>query len=54
MNPFVIEENEIHLLDLVAKLDDTARFMMKEQWGAITFPTGFGQDALSPKKMTVK
>ncbi|RWS26815.1 ATP-citrate synthase-like protein, partial [Leptotrombidium deliense] len=35
----------IYILDLAAKLDATAEFVCKQQWGEITFPPPFGRDA---------
>ena len=45
INPFVIFDDEIQILDLVARLDDTAEFQNQELWhlaGEIEFPTPFG------------
>ena len=41
INPFVMQGNKIELLDMVAKLDDTAGFMMTEEWGDVEYPTAF-------------
>jgi ATP-citrate lyase beta-subunit len=49
INPFVMQGNKIELLDMVAKLDDTAGFMMVEEWGDIEYPTAFGMEAKSPE-----
>lgn len=49
INPFVMQGNKIELLDMVAKLDDTAGFMMVEQWGSVSYPTAFGMEAKSPE-----
>lgn len=49
INPFVMQGNKIELLDMVAKLDDTAGFMMVEKWGDIEFPAAFGMEAKSPE-----
>ncbi len=49
INPFVMQGNKIELLDMVAKLDDTAGFMMVEEWGDISYPTAFGMEAKSPE-----
>ena len=49
INPFVMQGNKIELLDMVAKLDDTAGFMMVEQWGDVAYPTAFGMEAKSPE-----
>ncbi len=49
INPFVMQGNKIELLDMVAKLDDTAGFMMVEEWGDVEYPTAFGMEAKSPE-----
>lgn len=52
-NPFVLENNKVILLDLVAKLDDTAAFMMNKYWGSIDFPAPFGR-TLSKEENYIK
>ncbi len=42
-----MQDNKIELLDMVAKLDDTAGFMMVDHWGKIEFPMPFGMEAKS-------
>jgi len=54
INPFVMQDHKIELLDMVAKLDDTAGFMMVEEWGDIEFPTGFGMEEKSPEVLAVE
>ncbi len=54
INPFVMQGNKIELLDMVAKLDDTAGFMMVEEWGDVEFPTGFGMEEKSPEVLAVE
>jgi ATP-citrate lyase beta-subunit len=49
INPFVLQGNNVELLDMVAKLDDTAGFMMVDHWGDIEYPTAFGMEAKSPE-----
>jgi len=49
INPFVMQGTKIELLDMVAKLDDTAGFMMTEEWGDVEYPTAFGMEAKSPE-----
>ncbi len=49
INPFVMQGNKIELLDMVAKLDDTAGFMMVEEWGDVEYPTAFGMESKSPE-----
>ncbi|NKQ41163.1 MAG: ATPase [Sulfurovum sp.] len=54
INPFVMQGRTIELLDMVAKLDDTAGFMMVEEWGDVPYPTPFGMDAKSPEEEAVE
>ncbi|MBD3793626.1 MAG: ATPase [Campylobacterales bacterium] len=54
INPFVMQGNKIELLDMVAKLDDTAGFMMKEDWGDVEYPTAFGMEEKSPEVLAVE
>ncbi|SHO80763.1 ATP-citrate (pro-S-)-lyase, subunit 1 [hydrothermal vent metagenome] len=49
INPFVMQGNKIEMLDMVAKLDDTAGFMMVDEWGDIEYPTAFGMESKSPE-----
>ena len=49
INPFVMQGNKIELLDMVAKLDDTAGFLMRDEWGDVEYPTAFGMEAKSPE-----
>jgi len=44
LNPFVIKGKDIFLLDAVARMDDTAEFVMKDKWEGIEYPTSFGMD----------
>jgi len=52
INPFVMQGNKIELLDMVA--DDTAGFLMVEEWGDVEFPTGFGMEEKSPEVLAVE
>jgi ATP-citrate lyase beta-subunit len=54
INPFVMQGNTIELLDMVAKLDDTAGFMMVEEWGDVEYPTAFGMEEKSPEVLAVE
>ncbi len=54
INPFVMQGNKIELLDMVAKLDDTAGFMMANQWGDIEYPTSFGMEEKSPEVLDIE
>ena len=53
INPIVMIENDMHILDLVARLDDTAGFLMREKWGDIEFPTPFGMEEQSPEEKAI-
>lgn len=54
INPFVMQESRIELLDMVAKLDDTAGFMMSDEWGDVDFPTAFGMEEKSPEVVAIE
>lgn len=45
INPLVVTDSGIHILDLAAKLDSTADFICRPDWGEITYPPPFGRDA---------
>ena len=54
INPIVMLDNgEMAILDLVARLDDTAGFLMKDKWGDIEFPTPFGMEDMSPEEKAI-
>jgi len=53
INPIVMIGNDMHILDLVARLDDTAGFMMRDKWGDIEFPTPFGMEDMSPEEKAI-
>ena len=54
INPIVMLDNgEMAILDLVARLDDTAGFMMRDAWGDIEFPTPFGMEDQSPAEKAI-
>lgn len=52
-NPFIIQGNQIFILDTVAKLDDTALFLMSPKWGDIEFPTSFGLNELTHEEKEI-
>ena len=54
INPFVLQGHTVELLDMVAKLDDTAGFMMVDEWGDIEFPTSFGMEEKSPEVLAIE
>ena len=49
----MLDNNEMAILDLVARLDDTAGFMMRDSWGEMEFPTAFGMEDQSPEEKAV-
>ena len=53
INPIVLVGKDAHILDLVARLDDTAGFLMKDKWGDIEFPTAFGMEDQSPEEKAI-
>ncbi len=54
INPIVmLENNDMAILDLVARLDDTAGFMMADTWGDIEYPTAFGMEDQSPEEKAI-
>ncbi len=53
VNPVVIVGDKVYLLDLVARLDDTAGFLMRDVWGDIEFPTPFGMPEKSPEEEAI-
>ena len=53
INPIVMVENDMHILDLVARLDDTAGFMMGDKWENASFPTAFGMEDQSPEEKAI-
>ncbi|MDD2567369.1 MAG: ATP citrate lyase citrate-binding domain-containing protein [Thiovulaceae bacterium] len=54
INPFVMQGSRIELLDMVAKLDDTAGFLMRELWGDVEYPTSFGMEEKSPEVLAIE
>lgn len=46
INPLVVTQGRIYILDLAAKIDQCAEFLCKAKWGNVEFPPPFGRDAL--------
>ncbi|XP_071158755.1 ATP-citrate synthase-like isoform X1 [Mytilus edulis] len=46
INPLVFTGGKIYILDLAAKIDQTAEYLCKAKWGEVEFPPPFGRDAL--------
>jgi ATP citrate (pro-S)-lyase len=49
INPVVVADNQVHILDLAAKLDETAYFLCSESWTTrkgepVAFPAPFGRE----------
>lgn len=42
LNPFVLKDSEIFILDVVARIDDAASYMMHGVWDKLEFPQVFG------------
>jgi len=53
INPFTVVDQGIRPLDLVARLDDTARFECGDKWGEVSFPAPFGR-RLSKEERYIK
>jgi ATP-citrate lyase beta-subunit len=53
INPIVMIGNDMHIMDVVARLDDTAGFMMKEVWCGAEFPTPFGMEEQSEEEKMI-
>lgn len=51
INPIVMtSDNKIHILDLAAKIDETANFEVGTKWGELTFPAPFGRESLPEER----
>jgi len=54
INPLVmLDNNEMAILDLVARLDDTAGYLMEDAWGKIEYPTAFGMEDQSKEEKAI-
>lgn len=52
INPLVVTDKEIYVVDLAAKVDSTADFICRPKWGEIDYPPPFGRDAYPGKFMS--
>jgi len=43
INPLIVVDGKVYILDLAAKLDSTAEFLCRGKWGDIEFPSPFGR-----------
>eukprot|EP01087_Luapelamoeba_hula_P004751 TRINITY_DN146_c0_g2_i1.p1 TRINITY_DN146_c0_g2~~TRINITY_DN146_c0_g2_i1.p1 ORF type:complete len:1102 (-),score=204.97 TRINITY_DN146_c0_g2_i1:97-3402(-) len=50
INPLVVVGEKIHVLDLAARLDETAHFECSSLWGPLDFPSPFGRPLLPEEK----
>eukprot|EP00121_Abeoforma_whisleri_P000765 Awhi_evm1s678 len=50
INPLVFTGGKCHILDLAAKLDETAGFEVGTKWGNIDFPSPFGRESTPEEK----
>jgi ATP-citrate lyase beta-subunit len=53
INPLVMINNDMHILDMVARLDDTAGYLMANKWGDIDYPTPFGMEDQTPEEKKI-
>ncbi len=54
INPLVmLDNNEMAILDLVARLDDTAGYLMVDSWGKMEYPTAFGMEDQSDEEKAI-
>lgn len=54
INPVVIKGQDVYLLDMVAKVDDTAGFLMKDLWKDMDFPLSFGHRVGCPEEKMIE
>ncbi|MCH9632483.1 MAG: hypothetical protein S4CHLAM6_08190 [Chlamydiae bacterium] len=47
LNPFILRDQDVYILDVVARVDDTARFLMQNTWKELEFPSAFGEKEIT-------
>ena len=50
INPFVLQNGNLFILDVAAKLDQCAEYLCVREWGKISYPPPFGRDAVPAEK----
>uniref|UniRef100_A0A3B4GE71 ATP-citrate synthase n=1 Tax=Pundamilia nyererei TaxID=303518 RepID=A0A3B4GE71_9CICH len=45
INPLVVNQDGVYVLDMAAKIDGTADYICKAKWGDLEFPPPFGREA---------
>ncbi|OAF65048.1 hypothetical protein A3Q56_07239, partial [Intoshia linei] len=50
INPLVYVNRKFHILDIAAKLDQTANYLCARLWGGVAFPPPFGRNAYPEEK----
>lgn len=54
INPLVVKSDGIFVLDLAAKIDQTAEYICSGKWGKIEYPPPFGREAYPEVLVSMK